>query len=99
MPYGNRILTITHPMQSPSSSTQSDLGTKRPTHPKGILGEASRAKFTEIPLEQYYLFLRNSFKLEALQRNGVEGWEGYAAAFDSIYDDACIEKLPAEFLD
>lgn len=54
---------------------------------------------TEITLDQYHQLLRNTIRLDALERNGVEGWSGYDAAFDSIYDDACIEKLPVKFLD
>ena len=66
---------------------------------KVAIAEASNVKMTEITLDQYHQLLRNTIRLDALERNGVEGWGGYDAAFDSIYDDACIEKLPVKFLD
>jgi hypothetical protein len=63
------------------------------------LADASKVKTTEIPLDQYHHLLRKALRLDALERNGVVEWCGYESAFDGIYDDACIEKLPVEFLD
>jgi hypothetical protein len=63
------------------------------------IADASRVKTIEVPLDQYHHLLRKALRLDALERNGVEDWDGYNDAFDSTYDDVCIEKLPAEFLD
>lgn len=54
---------------------------------------------TTIPTASYYALIKDSLRLKALIRGGVQDWDGYEDSFDDEYDTACIEELPAEMLD